>query len=60
MNEMWVGFAVTIGTVVFCTGLVYGKLIGELRLMKYRLNAIEGALRTLGFKFPHAEPKADI
>ena len=47
----WAGVATIIAVQLVSTGFIYGRLIGRLRLLEYRLGQVEGALRHCGVLF---------
>ena len=50
--ELWIGFAITITVNAFVVGKVYGKLLGRLQLIEYRLTLVEGMVGKLEVLLP--------
>lgn len=48
---IWSATAATIAVQLLIAGFLYGKLIGRLRLVEYRLGQVESALERGGLKF---------
>lgn len=50
MLEVWVPVALGLAAQFLAIGVMYGRMMGRLRLIEYRIGQLEGALRVLGLK----------
>jgi hypothetical protein len=50
-SAIWAATAATIAVQLLIAAYLMGKLMGRLRLIEYRLDQVEAAMKRLGFTF---------